>query len=263
MRHGKDILLKDNVGSRVDEYEEDGEAPGNRGEFFCLDTPKLWVDPAEDSAREFTWEVISEFCKIFPEVSGIHLDFFRYPYLLPIKPSSAINRGFDFGYGSSSLKKFSHECGGIRVFEKENASLFPVSREVSLLWDNWRRSQVTQYLSEIRKTIGSQTKLSVAALAWADRAYMSSFQDWRFWMRESLLDKICLMAYTNDNRLFADIIKSASAFQNENTALVAGIGGYLCKNIDQIQQQEHLALEYGARGTILFSYENLKPVCDS
>lgn len=256
---GREVLLRDNFGVRIDAYGEDGSPPDRRAEFFSLDAPHLWLDPASVLVRERFLGTVSELLRAYPELSGVHLDFFRYPYLLPIKPSSRIRVGSEFGYGPDSLRRFANECGLEDAFERDpHGALHPRTDEISLRWDSWRREQVGRYLREIRERLSVGQRLSVACLAWSDRAYLTSYQNWRRWLESGIIDAACLMAYTADDELFSYLIRQAAAFQSERAAVVAGLGAYLLRDLAHLERQMDIAQRCGARGTILFSYENLK-----
>jgi uncharacterized lipoprotein YddW (UPF0748 family) len=202
---------------------------------------------------------VAELLQAYPELSGVHLDFFRYPYLLPMKPSSRIRVGSEFGYGTDSLQRFAKECGIDDAFERDaHGALHPRSDEISLRWDSWRREQIERYLPGIRERLSAGQKLSVACLAWSDRAYLTSYQNWRRWLERGMLDVACLMAYSADDELFSYLVRQAAAFQSDRAALIAGIGAYLLRNVAQLQRQLEIAHECGAAGSVLFSYENVK-----
>jgi len=58
-------------------------------------------------------------------------------------------------------------------------------------WDNWRRHQVNTFVEGVYglvRQLNPSLDFSVAVIAWADRAYLSSFQDWRRWLDEGSVD---------------------------------------------------------------------------
>ncbi|MDC0357735.1 family 10 glycosylhydrolase [Oligoflexia bacterium] len=260
---GLGTLVSDNTGCRVDQYEEDGSPPGERGAVFQLDTPKLWLDPAQRGVFEYTTNLVSELISTYPALDGLHLDFFRYPYLLPIKPSSAIRVGYDFGYSAEALANFK---GEVKIAEplfqsdvqSDDALYLPSSTSAAIAWDTWRRDQLDRYLIALRGILHHQQALSVAVLPWADRAYLSSFQNWRRWLKRDLVDQVCLMSYTADMELFEQLVSQAVSFRSKKSKVVAGIGTYLLDDLEDIRKQAQIATASSADGIILFSYRNLK-----
>ncbi len=256
LKNGLDILLTDNFGIRLDNYSSEGKPPGERGRYFSLDTPWLWLDPAAQEVQEYFYEIVREALSYVPGC-GVHLDFFRYPYLLPIKPSSRIPGGADFGYGQRSIERYQRDTDNHDPFNM-GESLMPKNDQAAHSWDNWRRTQVTRYLQDLRVVLPHGTELSVAGIAWADRAYLSSFQDWRGWMLDRTVDKLCLMSYTQDMRLFEYLVRQALAFKSKGVKLYAGIGAYMLPSLEEIRAQEQIADKIGSDGSILFSYGNIK-----
>lgn len=254
---GSSELLTDNRGTRIDAYSDSGSS--SAGDIFVLDAPKLWLDPASPRVRSYVRDVVSELIGRYPQFSGIHFDFFRYPYLLPMQPSSRIGVGFEFGYGESSLAAFRQECGIETGFHKDHSgALRPINDECSLAWDRWRRGRLDGYLEDTREIIGEDRALSVACLTWSDRAYHTAFQNWRKWLSTGMVNQACLMTYTSDDELFSYLVTQACAFQNPTASVIAGIGSYLLRDGFQLQNQMQCAKLAGARGEVLFSFENLK-----
>src|SRR6185295_11181083 len=103
---------------------------------------------------------------------------------------------------------------------------FPIADdETAERWDAWRRDQVSRYLPEIKSRLRAGQKLSVAALAYADRAYLSAFQDWRGWLADGAVDRVCLMSYSPDDRLFGHLVRQAAACcEADRSRLYAGVG---------------------------------------
>jgi hypothetical protein len=58
-------------------------------------------------------------------------------------------------------------------------------------------------------------ELSAAVWAYADRAYLSLYQDWRGWLDDGVLDFAVPMAYTRDDRLLRQMARAA----------IGGVGG--------------------------------------
>lgn len=251
-RLGVETLLYDGHGRAVTEYDGTGA--------FQLDAPGVWLDPAHPSVSEFLTSVVSEFAEHYPQVAGIHLDFFRYPYLLPIRPSGAVLCGADFGYGKETLARYiAEECGGESPFREDAVvGLVPDGYRASIQWDSWRRRQLGNYLKQFRSVIPEESELSVAVVAWPDRAYLTAYQDWRGWLSEQDVNGVHLMAYTADLEILRYLARQAVAFQSGSARVYAGLGAYLCKSEGEVSRQVEIALEEGCAGVNLFSFRNLK-----
>lgn len=258
--NGVGVLLSDNRQISLLEYPDTGIHP--QQPIYEMDAPRLWLDPSHPLVQEYVQSVIAEFVKLYPNIRGIHLDYFRFPYFLPIRPSSRIRVGMDFGYGAATLKRFSGAKDTDALFENIDGALYPRTDEISLAWDRWRREQISQYLPNIRKILSAQQKLSVAVLAWPERAFFCAFQNWRAWAMQGLVDCICPMAYTADTEHFAQLAAQSKSFATSQCQVAMGIGAYLLPTAAELEQQIHVARSHGL-GVALFSYRNLKRLTKS
>ncbi len=256
---GEGALTRDNFGRLVSDYGADGflAAPANgTKEPFKLDTPALWLDPGIPEVRSFQLGVIQELLERYPALAGVQLDFVRYPYGLPARPLSSLGLGIDFGYAEAAVAAFEKET--LKKVPRANQDLSDAPA-----WDRWRREQVTSFVREASRVVLEKRKvLSVAALAWADRAYLSSFQDWRGWLEEGLLGAVAVMNYSKDRPLARHISRAsvAASFGSKNSAQAwVGLGAYLMKEGDRdllLSEMNDAALT-GASRLALFSYDSL------
>ena len=142
-----------------------------------------------------------------------------------------------------------------------------VKRADAAAWDAWRRAQVTAAVRSVYETtrgLNNQVVVSAAVLPWAERAYLSAFQDWRGWLEGGFLDKAVVMNYTGDENLAAQISRSAIAAGRVKTphprapGVVIGLGAYLfTKNPAGVWREWRAAREAGADGVALFSYDQM------
>jgi len=256
---GEGAFTRDNFGRLVSDYGADGflAAPANgMKEPFKLDTPALWLDPGIVEVRSFQVGVIQELLERYPALAGVHLDFVRYPYGLPVRPLSSLGLGIDFGYAEAAVAAFERET--LKKAPRANQDLADAPA-----WDRWRREQVSAFVREASKAAREKRKLlSVAALAWADRAYLSSFQDWRGWLEEGILDAVAVMNYSKDRALARHISRAtvAASFGSRNSAQAwIGLGAYMVKDgeKDLLLSEMNDAAATGASRLALFSYDSL------
>ncbi len=258
IERGEGNLLCDNRGVSLARYTDSGIPPDTRADVFSMDAPRLWLDPSSPEVRDYFVRVVDEALHEAPGLAGVHLDFFRFPYFLPLQPSSRIACGYEFGYGRETQTRFETQTSLPGAFVQDAlGTLRPRDAEVSLRFDQWRRDSITEYLRVLRSKIGSRI-LSVACLAWPERAYFTAFQNWRAWLEEELVDQACLMAYTADDEHFRYLVKQATAFQTKKSHVLAGVGTYLHKDSARTWRQCQVAEQLGAAGSVVFSYENLR-----
>jgi hypothetical protein len=179
--------------------------------------------------------------------SGVHLDFIRYPYVLPIKPASWIDCGLDFGFSKPALERFlSGKMQSDYFCSSKLNGIVPSSEAHGQAFDAWRRTQINNLVATFKQTLPKGLEISVAALAWSDRAYLNAQQDWRHWLDSKLIDCICLMTYSADNQLVAEQLRQAREFIEPPQTLFAGIGLYKLTSQSELDLQLKTISEVGA-----------------
>jgi len=240
---GRDAVQVDRAGRNLLDYPPDGKVPPPDGAYFELDTPGLWLDPAVPGVVEYLGDVVGDLAAAAPDLDGLHLDYIRYPFALPMVPGSRF-RGLDFGYGDTAKARFAEERGG-KPFETGDE------------WDAFRRARVADVVAALRAKKPKSWQLSAAVLAYADRAYLTSLQDWRAWLDDGRLDFAVAMAYTRDEKLFRYMAHSLR-FGVGGERVWLGLGAWLAvDDPPRIARQLALAREVQPAGISLFSWDAL------
>ncbi len=170
--------------------------------------------------------------------------------MLPFSPGSRFGVGLDFGYGAASRARFERETGLAAPFGDTlaNADRF----------DDWRRERVTDVVRRVgaaARNAKPAIEVSAAVWAYADRAYLSIFQDWRGWLEARLLDFAVPMAYTSDDRLLR-YLAAASVGGVGGDRVWLGLGSWLfASDPTRARAQRELALAARPAGIALFSYD--------
>jgi uncharacterized lipoprotein YddW (UPF0748 family) len=184
------------------------------------------------------------------DLDGMHFDYIRYP-----------NPDFDFSRGA--LERFRNWVSP-RLSPGRLAGLEEAYRQDPLAyvdslpgpWDEFRRAQITELVERIYHGVKKRKPtvvVSAAVFANAEDAYLSRFQDWTYWIRAGILDVVAPMAYTPDNTIFEEQIRTAVEAAGPERVW-AGIGVYQNTyqgTLDKIR----IARSLGARGISLFSYD--------
>jgi uncharacterized lipoprotein YddW (UPF0748 family) len=175
-----------------------------------MGTPAVWLDPGAPGVAEAVAAVFAELAARYPALDGLHLDYIRFPDVLPFSPGSRFGVGLDFGHGAATRARFEAETG--------KRAPGPDGVGDGEAWDDWRRGQVTRVVKAIRDAsfaVQPRLELSAAVSAYPERAYLSLFQDWRGWVDSGLLNFAVAMLYTRDDRLL----------RYEAGAYTGGVGG--------------------------------------
>lgn len=261
---GQDVITRDNFGRPITGYvdsrpptvlDSSGRpVPVAEGGQALVGTSGVWLDPGVPQVRAFQLQIVDELSLRYPELSGIHLDFIRYPYTVPVRPVSRLGVGIDFGYAPAALEAFEQQTGG-------QAPLGNADLRYASLWDQWRREQISAFVTQAQElTQAKGLALSVAALAWADRAYLSAFQDWRGWLELGRIDAAAVMNYSRDNALALHISRAGvtAARASESGEAWIGLGAWLfSRNPEQLRRQMEDAAGAGAHAVVLFSYDRM------
>ncbi len=217
-----------------------------------------FLDPGHPAARDHLVSVYLDIVRRYA-VDGIHFDYIRYP-----ETDAPLPRGANVGYNAVSLARFARATG--------RAGLPAPDDEV---WTRWRRRQVTELVRRISieaRAINPRIKVSAAVIAWgrpprddgdfANTAPMQrTFQDWRAWLAEGLLDVAVPMNYAREHdpkvrEWFNGWIEWEKR-QKQERQLAIGVGGYLSAPDGVLAQIERARSGRGRRiadGVSLFSY---------
>jgi uncharacterized lipoprotein YddW (UPF0748 family) len=250
-RLGPDAVMVDRRGRSVLDYP-DFDLPEPDRRWYRMGTPQLWLDPAAPAVGETLAALVGELVARYPTLDGVHLDYIRHPDVLPFIPGARFGVGLDFGYGAASRARFQRETGLVAPFGDSLAN--------ADAWDDWRRDRVTEVVLRVASAARAarpDIQVSAAVWAYADRAYLSLYQDWRGWLDQGLLDFAVPMAYTRDDHLLAELARSALGGLGGEHVWI-GLGSWLFeKDPTRARTQLELVRRLHAPGISLFSYDAL------
>ena len=107
---GPGILQTDRKGRSILEYPE-LEMPAPEAPHLRMGTPAVWIDPAAPGVAAWYGLLAAELFRRYPGLDGLHLDYIRYPDVLPFAPGSRFGVGMDFGYGEATRRRFQEATG--------------------------------------------------------------------------------------------------------------------------------------------------------
>jgi len=246
---GPGVVHMDRKGRSLLDYPA-YEVPLPDGEWYRMGTPGLYLDPAAPGVADHLAAAFAELVARYPALDGLHLDYIRHPGVLPFVPGARFEVGLDFGYGEASRLRFQRDTG---LPPPEPGRMRSPSR-----WDDWKREQVTRVVARIRERAREERPglaLSAAVIAYADRAYLSLYQDWRGWLERGLLEFAVPMAYTLDDHLLALQAGEFASGPGADRTWV-GVGTWLfASRPEGALEQIEIVRRAGAVGDALFSYD--------
>jgi uncharacterized lipoprotein YddW (UPF0748 family) len=248
-RVGKEVAQLDRFGVSLAEYDAEGYSPDGA---YRLDTPGVWLDPAHAQLREALLRVIDDLLSGYPDLDGIHLDMIRYPFIIPGRTLD--KRSNSVGYSDVSVSRFASKNSPLAN------SRLPGRMPAGEAWNDWRREQVTILLREIKHLRDLRypgKTISAAVLGPYERARNYSFQDWRGWINEGLLDFVVLMSYTPKTNDVVEQAKFALNIAGRDRVSI-GLGAWLMLGKENVLSDQVIALRrLGVNRVTLFSYANL------
>ena len=248
---GRDVVLSDRRGRSLLDYPRHDVPPPDRA-YYRMGTPGVYLDPAAPGVAERLAETFTELLTRYPSFDGLHLDYARYPDVLPFAPGSRFGVGLDFGYGESTRARFLAETG-------KRAPLGDSLGNASA-WDRWRREKLDALIAGVATSARDAREglvMSGAVWTYADRGYLVLGQDWRRWLEEGWLDVAIPMSYTVDDRLLRYLVEHFQGLPLADRIWV-GLGTWLfAKNPARAVRQMEIAEAAGADDLVLFSYDSI------
>jgi uncharacterized lipoprotein YddW (UPF0748 family) len=221
---------------------------------YYLREDQLFLDPADPRVKDYVRSVIAEIISRYPGLQGVHLDYIRYPYIVPTVPGSRFNRcGLTYGYTKSNIEEYTRKAGVNPHSGKMNDSM-------SIAWDNWKREQLTGLVSEISQGVKKAAPgmlVSCAVLPSLERAYTSSCQDWPLWLEQGIVDYVAVMDYGLDSRFVYETAKAALSLRGRGKVYI-GIGAFVLKDDpDNFCRQYRMVSSLDPDGIMLFSFDDI------
>jgi len=247
-KFGNSVLTRDQYG-RPSKTE-----PKMELDKYYLREEQIFLEPGDPRVEEYVLNIINEIINRYPLISGLHLDYSRYPSPVPFIPGSRFMKfGLTYGYGAKNVERFKEKTG-LNALEPLN------NEDEYLAWDNWKRQQVTELVrkvSSLVKVKSAELLVSCAVIPLTERAYSNAFQDWSTWLEEGIIDYAVLMAYTKDNQFAKEIVKSSLGHRGKGKIYI-GMGLFLMKNSpDLFFNQYKMITELKPDGIVFFSIDDL------
>ncbi len=211
---------------------------------------QLFLEPGDWRVRDYLGSIAEEILVKYPGLAGLHLDYIRYPTVTPYIPGARFtSNGISYGYNRLNMLNFTKSSG-------LDPQKMPMNRTNALLWDKWRRDQVTRiadYISKkARKTVPS-IEISATIVPSIEKAYFSTFQNWAEWLDKNIVDSVIVMNYTDD----MDLVKLyTSSLASDKVQM--GLGAYIMKdNNSSVKTQLDYLKENSPGGVVIFSYDDI------
>lgn len=195
-----------------------------------------FLSPGHPEAQAHIHAVYMEILQRYPELDGIHYDYFRYP--------SEVG---DFSWNPVDVSIFTASAGGT-----------PDEKPVE--WAQWKRDQITALARDNYIEGGKIQRyamFSSAVLGRYSTGRSNYFQDSHGWLDEGIIDCIMPMLYTSDMNYFGNMVQEHVSARN-GRFVSPGIG-VNSVSVDGLLEQILMSRQLGAQGVTLFAYSTLFP----
>jgi len=139
---------------------------------------QYFLEPGDPRVRNDLAKLVGELLNEYPSLDGIQFDYIRYPDVHP-----------HYGYTKVNIARFK-KATGLKVID-----------ETSSIWQDWRRSQVTEVLTKLVRLVRSRRphmQVSTTGCMPYARAMYEAYQNWPFWIDSGLTDFVTIMDYSID-----------------------------------------------------------------
>lgn len=204
------------------------------------DTEGYYLSPSSPAAAAHLESVVRELLRGYP-VQGLHLDFIRYP-------------GPDYDWSHAALADFARRRG------RSDADLLSGPQADPEGFADYRREVLTALVDRLARAARDERPgvvISAAVVPDEAAALHHKFQDWPAWLVRGVLDAVCPMSYSPDERVFREQVEVARSYVGKGQRLWAGIGAYRL-DVRGIVDRVRAARALGASGVVLFSHESLE-----
>ncbi|MDP4184729.1 MAG: putative glycoside hydrolase, partial [Bacteroidota bacterium] len=194
-----------------------------------------------------------------PGVSGVHLDYVRYPdIILPkaLQPHYGLVQDhempeYDFCYCETCREKYMQKTG-MDILTLPNPDL-------DEQWKQYRYDSVTRFVNRLAKLVHKQKKvISAAVFPYPELARTICRQSWNDWNLDAFFPMIYQNFYEEDIPWIGKATRNGVRDLKGKAHLFSGFFLPDLPNEGDLSQAIHEARSNGANGISIFEYEGLK-----
>lgn len=211
----------------------------NRLQVSSTGKTSKWLSLCDTANINYELNSIAEVLTNY-DMDGFHLDYIRY-------------NGEGYDYNTKCQTQFETQTGN-------SVSNWPkdvISGSKKTAYFNWKTSQITQLVRDIRKLVDSiRPTVQLSAAVYANHTTAKSWvnQDWPTWMADSLLDFLAPMNYTNSLSNFEANLNTELELSN-GIPVYSGIGSYANMPLSTLTEQINITRRKKTGGFILFAQD--------
>ena len=208
----------------------------NSIEDYKIDN-QYFLEPGDQRVRDDLAKLVSEILNEYPNLDGIQFDYIRYPDTHP-----------HYGYTMINMARFK-KATGLKSID-----------EGSAIWQDWRRSQVTEVLTKLVKLVRTRRphmQVSTTGCMPYIRAYDEAYQNWPLWVDSGLIDFVTIMDYSTDVTQFKKWINVIKEKTKDFSKVHIAVGAEKLVHAPEIFEEEFNSCEQMLAVCTVFHYGNL------
>lgn len=210
----------------------------------------VFLDPANPEVREFLLSLYDELLTRVPAISGLNLDYIRYPI-------SEFSENTDTGYTDVCMDEFARRQDLTLDPSHKREDLARQIRERDLLpcWTAHRAYYITKFVADVHEMLGSKYAgrlVSTAVFPELDVSYNLKKQTIRVWLEKKYIDMVTPMVYFYEaDKVFTAVegIKSMCLGARCYTGLYTT---YHKQTVSELDAHISASKRAGADGFVLF-----------
>jgi uncharacterized lipoprotein YddW (UPF0748 family) len=204
-----------------------------------------WLNPSHPGVRRFLSALAADLAQTGAD--GVMYDYIRW------------DSGGDYDYSEATRRACQAETG----IDPLTITGAPADWPRRRAWNAWRVAQVTELVRQCSAAARAvRPDIIISTSGGTRREDLDDVhRDARTWLDRGYVDFVCPMAYTTDNEIFRQRLRTELepvADPRLRQTIFAGIAAYkLESDAEKVIQQVQIARDSGLRGECLFAFECL------
>ena len=210
----------------------------------------VFLDPANPEVREFLLGLYDELLTRVPLISGLNLDYIRYPI-------SDFSENTDTGYTDVCMDEFAKKQGLTLDPSRKREDLVEQIAKNDLLarWTAHRAYFITRFVADVHEMIGSKYEgglVSTAVFPELDVSYNLKKQTISVWLEKKYIDMVTPMVYFYEADKVFSAVKGIKSMCLDARCYTGLYTTYHKQTVSELDEHIIASRNAGADGFVLF-----------
>jgi len=203
----------------------------------------LFLNPALPQVQEYIASLYKEVRTLYPDISGVQMDYVRFPINMPLDESS------DYSAYTRTVVKKTLGFDPLEI----NPTDHPQQWEQ---WRKWRENVITEFVKKIRWE-NPEVLLSADIFPDIDDATQTKMQNWAEWASKGYVNALVPMLYSEHADWVAEALMKVRSIVGDTFPLYAGLAPSVTLSPLQLLEQIEQCRELNVQGIALFASTSL------